>query len=395
MANKSLSSTLNMKIKYIPLIILLLFPFNLFAQIKFIKKITEKITEKILSNDTTRRNSFLPLPVLAYSQEAGLQLGVSGIYSFYTDIKNSQNKASTLFTNFIYSTKGQNRITVKSDIWTKNNTYHIVGNIRLARTLFDFFGTGNNTNFLDADRLLLKQTRVGLDVEKEYFKNLYFGLGAEFDKQKFEDVEIGGIFTNKKENDKTGGEAVFLKLTQLYDSRNNSIYPDKGIYIRSRFGIVPDFFGANNFTGSQLDVDIRTFKQLATNLIFGFNVNYETLNYTKNVEAFYFQPQLGNDQMMRGYYIGRFRGQNLLASQAELRYRIIPRVGMVAFAGTGMVYQNNNFNLRNLKPNYGLGARFFFDLEKALSLRFDYGIGEKPPGEKRISGFYISLGEAF
>jgi hypothetical protein len=30
-----------------------------------------------------------------------------------------------------------------------------------------------------------------------------------------------------------------------------------------------------------------------------------------------------------------------------------------------------------------------------MSLRLDYGMGEKPAGEKRISGFYISLGESF
>ena len=60
-----------------------------------------------------------------------------------------------------------------------------------------------------------------------------------------------------------------------------------------------------------------------------------------------------------------------------------------------MVYENSQFDLKDLKPNYGLGARLFFDLEKALSLRLDYGFGEKPAGEKRISGFYLSLGEAF
>ena len=354
-----------------------------------------KLLKKIFSNDTARHNSFLPVPVLGYSQEAGLQLGIAGIYSFYTDIKNPNNKASTLFTNFIYSTKGQNRITSKTDIWTKNNMYHITGDLRLARTLFDFFGMGNDTKLLDADRLLLKQTRFGFEIEKEFFKNTYFGLGAEFDKQKFEDVEVGGIFTNKTAIDKTGGEAVFLKLTQLYDSRNNSIYPDKGVFLRSRFSVVPDFFGGANFTGSNIDVDIRAFFKLGNKLILGLNTNYETLNNIKDVEAFYFQPQLGNDQMMRGYYVGRFRGQNLTATQAEVRYRIIPRFGVVAFAGTGMVYENSQFDLKDLKPNYGLGARLFFDLEKALSLRLDYGFGEKPAGEKRISGFYLSLGEAF
>ncbi|RZJ77247.1 MAG: polymerase, partial [Flavobacterium sp.] len=50
---------------------------------------------------------------------------------------------------------------------------------------------------------------------------------------------------------------------------------------------------------------------------------------------------------------------------------------------------------KDLKPNYGIGGRYFFDTAKGLSVRLDYGIGEKKPNEKRQSGMYISLAEAF
>lgn len=105
--------------------------------------------------------------------------------------------------------------------------------------------------------------------------------------------------------------------------------------------------------------------------------------------------QMGNDQFMRAYYSGRFRDENLITSQAELRFRPIPRFGLVAFGGAGKVFGKNSFSQTDFKPTYGVGARFFFDLEKGLALRLDYAMGEKPIGEKRISGFYISLGEAF
>lgn len=367
----------------------LLVLFSVFAQAQL------KLLKKMFPNDTIRHNSFLPVPVFGYSQEAGLQLGVAGIVSFYTEIKNPTNKASTIFTNLIYSTKGQNRISFKSDIWTKRNAYHIIGDVRIASNLFDFYGLGNQTKLVNADRILQKQVRFGIEVEKELFKNFYLGLGTEFDKQSFEDVKTGGIFSINPPNDRNGGKAVFFKLTQFYDTRNNSIYPDRGVFIRNRFSYAPDFFGGENFEGNHIDVDLRTYKKLSNKLILGFNANFENVNFNKNVESFYFLPQLGNDQMMRGYYIGRFRAPNLLATQAELRYRIIPRIALVGFVGTGMVYNHNQFAAKNLKPNYGLGTRLFFDLEKALSLRLDYGFGEKPPGEPRISGFYISLGEAF
>ena len=354
-----------------------------------------KLLKKIFSDDTTRHNSFLPVPVLGYSQEAGLQFGVAGIYSFYSDLKNPKNKASTIFGTGVYSTKKQSKLSLKSDVWSPSNNFHSIAEIRIANTPFNFYGLGNNTLLANEDKIIQKQFKLLTELERIVLPDFYLGLGAEYENLRFEDVETGGIFSTNAPKDRTKGQVLFLKISQLLDTRNNSTYPEKGLYLRSRFGLAPDFFGGDNFTGNIFDVDFRTFKKLGKNLILGFNVSYETLNYTKNVEAFYLQPQLGGDQMMRGYYLGRYRASNLIAGQAELRYRIIPRFGLVGFGGTGMVYENSQFTLKDLKPNYGLGARLFFDLEKALSLRLDYGFGEKPAGEKRISGFYLSLGEAF
>ncbi|HXI00970.1 MAG TPA: hypothetical protein VNI52_11940 [Sphingobacteriaceae bacterium] len=39
--------------------------------------------------------------------------------------------------------------------------------------------------------------------------------------------------------------------------------------------------------------------------------------------------------------------------------------------------------------------RYFYDVDRGLSVRADYAIGEKRPNEKRQKGFYLSLGEAF
>ena len=74
--------------------------------------------------------------------------------------------------------------------------------------------------------------------------------------------------------------------------------------------------------------------------------------------------------------------------------RFIKKVAIVGFIGTGEVF-HDSFTLPELKPNLGGGIRYFFDIEKGLSLRVDYGVGEKPAGEKRQSGLYIGLGQAF
>jgi len=97
--------------------------------------------------------------------------------------------------------------------------------------------------------------------------------------------------------------------------------------------------------------------------------------------------------MMRGYYIGRYKDKNYLASQAELRYRFHPRFAAAAFTGVGSVF-SKEYNARFI-PSYGGGFRYFFSLEHNSNIRIDYAYGEQRPGEKRQSGFYLSLSEAF
>jgi outer membrane translocation and assembly module TamA len=105
-------------------------------------------------------------------------------------------------------------------------------------------------------------------------------------------------------------------------------------------------------------------------------------------------PQMGSDELMRGYYTGRYRDRNYIAGQAELRYRIVKSFGIVGFVGTGEVFRST-FTFPELKPNYGGGLRYFFDIQKGLSVRVDYGVGSKPAGEKRETGLYVGLGQAF
>jgi hypothetical protein len=47
------------------------------------------------------------------------------------------------------------------------------------------------------------------------------------------------------------------------------------------------------------------------------------------------------------------------------------------------------FQFGNLKPNYGIGARFKIDKSENLNLRFDWGFGDAS------NSFYLGIAEAF
>ncbi|MES2417241.1 MAG: BamA/TamA family outer membrane protein [Bacteroidota bacterium] len=356
----------------------------------------KRLIQKLLSNekDTTRKASFMPIPVLGYAQETGFEFGLGSLYSFYIDRKDTLNRSSNFSGTASYSTKKTYHIALKGDAWTKGNLYHFLTEIRFKKTPFNFYGIGNHTLQNNSDRLVLQQVKIALDAEKKTLPFTYTGISIGYENYKLTDQVPGGIYTQASHlNDRTGGSVLYIGVSQSYDTRNSNNYPTQGFFGRITYQYAPSLFGNGDFTGSQLKVNVSNFWPLAPKVVLGVQAFYHTLK--GEAIPFYLLPQLGNDQLMRGYYTGRYRGENLLAAQTEIRYRFSNRFGIVAFAGGGKVYANGYFSLKNLKPNYGIGGRYFFDPAKGLSVRLDYGVGEKRAQEKRQSGVYISLAEAF
>lgn len=358
------------------------------AQMKLIKRM---LSEDL---DTTRRASFMPLPFLRYSQEVGMEFGLGGLYSTYLDKDDPTNRSSNFATILSVSTKKQYNVTLKGDVWTKHNAYHLIGDVRFRSTPFDFFGIGNETLEANKDRVVQHQIKASFDVEKNILPHTYTGVSVAFENNDFKDKEPGGIYDlNPEVLGKPGGNAAFIGISQTYDTRNSNNYTTKGFFGRVSYQFAPDLFGGNDFTGSQIKVVLRNFWPLSKKLVLGVNSIYYTVQ-SKDT-PFYLLPQLGNDEIMRGYYSGRYRDENLFAAQTELRYRLSNRFGLVAFGGAGRVFSNGNFSFKQFKPSVGGGVRYFYDPAKGLSVRADYGIGEKRSNEARQSGFYLSLAEAF
>lgn len=374
--------------KLFALSVLITISSNGFSQMKLIKK--------LLSNeaDTTRSSSFLPLPAIGYAQETGVEIGGASLYSFYTDRKDTLVRASRIMGIMTFTTKKQSNFVLKSDIWTPGNKYHLTSEIRYRNFPFNFYGIGNSTLEINEDPITQKLFRSNFGLEKKFGKNIYTGMSIGYESYRFEDKVAGGIYsTDPGIRDKDGGRVFFLGITQIIDSRNTNTYTTRGSFLKLNYSYAPDFFGGDHFTGSLLKLDMRNFHSLSKKTTLGLNAHVQSIG--GNNTPFYLLPQLGSDEMMRAYYAGRFRDQNLLALQSEIRLRLNPRFGMVAFAAAGNVFSGANLKLAQLKPSIGGGFRYFYDIEKGLSVRIDYAVGEQNPGEKRQSGFYLSLGEAF
>lgn len=369
------------------MLIISLISFDVQAQKKLIKKLLS------VDKDSTRNASFLPVPVVSYSQETGLELGVGTIYSFYFDKKDLNNRSTNIYSNLSYSTKGIYNLMLKGDAWTAKNQTHIIGELRFKKNPFDFFGIGNNTFERDKDRLIQNFFKLNFEIERQILSKLYIGTIITAEHQHFKDNIETGIFHLNQFNGKSGGFVGQVGLSQSYDTRNSNNYTTEGFFSKITLQYAPSLDKKLSFKGWQTKINLRGFVSVSDHIVIGAQGLYSNIS-GKNV-PFFMLPQLGNDEMMRGYYTGRYRDHNLVAIQTEIRYRYNPRFGAVIFGGGGMVYGHQKASMASLKPNYGGGLRYFFDPEKGLSLRLDYGIGDKKAGEKRQTGFYIGLSEAF
>lgn len=355
--------------------------------------LVKKLVKKFLSaeKDTTRGASLIVIPAAGYAQETGLEYGIASTYNFYLDKADLSSRTSNITLIGTLTTNQQKNIKLTSDIWTKNNGYHILSELRYRDWPFNFYGLGSDTWVADEDFIEQQLFRAKVDIEKNIAPQWYIGLNTNFEYFRFEDREPGGIFDQDNVLGKSGGRYLALGVSSLYDSRNNTTYTTAGMFARLKYAYAPGIFKEDDFNGSLLEADVRGFKAISPTLTLAGQLLYRG-TFGENA-PFYTLRDLGGDMTMRGYYLGRYKDSNYAVAQAELRYRFMSRFGVVSFAGTGSTFSPQH-QIR-LVPSYGAGIRYFFSLEHNSTVRFDYAFGEKRPGERRQTGFYLSISEAF
>ncbi|WP_217607335.1 hypothetical protein [Chitinophaga sp. GbtcB8] len=363
-------------------------------------------TPYVLKDTIIRRHSFFPLPVAGYSQEKGLEIGAAMLYSFYTDNKHPDPLTRNSTINLIPSitTKKQWKIDLKTDIWTHANLWHFKSNLRYHDYPIYFYGIGDTTHKADQSLLNNKRYKVQLEGERRIGGHFYAGASLLYQHDAYDSKDNKGIYPGLALVDKSGGYYTFIGLTGIYDNRDNQNYTTNGSWARLNVAYAPDIFSTRALW--KIEAQGKHFIPISRKSTLALNINYSTVQGSQI--PFYLLSEMGNDLLMRGYYAGRYRDQNYLAFQAEYRYfwdpkipiniwfvHMQPKFALVAFGGTGSVFNNHNFDFGSFKPNYGIGGRWFYDESARLTIRMDYGWGEKRPGEPRQSGLYLSLAEAF
>ena len=338
-------------------------------------------------SDTTREThrgiQFIPLPVVFYTPETHIAYGVLGVCLFKTD---STARTSNIDFAIIHTQNAQTVIEPAYTIFTKQEKYLIRGMLLYTKFPELYYGIGPGTTSdqeelisyksLRAYNRFLRKVKPGwfVGVQQQYFKT--FDVNRSSDRALPTQTLIGGL----------GSVVNGVGLASVVDTRNNIYSPVRGWYADVSVMEYSQLLGSQ-FEFTNYLVDIRHYKSLSPNTVlagqFYLNLNVGEVPFKQ-------AATLGGSSLLRGYYNGRYRDNNAVIVQAELRQHLFGRVGGAVFVGVGDVaHTPSSFDFLDLKPTGGAGLRYLISRKEHLNIRFDAAVG------RNTHGFYVNISEAF
>lgn len=171
-----------------------------------------------------------------------------------------------------------------------------------------------------------------------------------------------------------------------FDSRDNPFYPRHGTQIDA----LASFYGSaagGRRTYQNWQASLNRYHSAGARHVIAWRA---TVCGIEGAAPFYDLCALGKAQDLRGYVLGQYRDDRMVAAQAEWRSEIWWRFGGVLFAGVGEVAPEfGQLSWKGLLPGGGAGLRFLLAKRNHVNLRVDYAWG------KKSSALYMSVAEAF
>lgn len=347
-------------------------------------------------NESERKYSFQGIagaPYIRYEPETGWVGGLVGMYYFHLgpDRDDKLTRPSSVSAGLSYSELHQSTIGINYDIYFPHDEYRVYGGFHFQQFPLDFFGIGDHTPKNNIDEYTPIYRGFTFDITKNLFRSKYgeglnIGIQGEFRNDHVIKSDPGGVISTNQVPGAQGGVANGLGVIGIYDTRDNTYSTQIGQYE----SLDAMFYGkalGSDYSIVRYTADVRKFYTVAENQVVALQA-YAVLS-NGNV-PFYMMRGLGGDQLLRGYYLLRFRDDDVGLLQGEYRFPIWWRFGGVVFAGLGEVgYKLSDFTWGGIHPSYGAGLRLLVVKSEHLNARLDYGFGSDS------HELYLAILEAF
>lgn len=360
-------------------------------------------TETVVADDSARikRFSLFPLPILYYTPETrfGYGVGAAITFRFRGDTARTVRPSQTTL-GVVYTQNRQLLLYVPFQVFYNNNRYFAFGEAGYYQ--YNYFLFGLRDRDAPAELYGVDFPRIRINFYRRLSRSpdgrgLYVGLRYEYENYAITSTTPDGLLATGTVPGGLGNRVSGGGPGLLYDTRDNVLYPTRGIF--ADLYVMPHsriLGSSSNY--SRYKADIASYHPLTDHTVLAMNY---VLSLTSGNAPFSAMSLLGGTKRGRGFYEGRYRDDNLALLQAEVRQQVWKRLGVVAFGSVGILgttirgatYRDQFLRFNQPKGSYGAGLRVRINNDK-LNIRADYGRG-LPQNGIGNSGFYLTIGEAF
>jgi hypothetical protein len=351
-------------------------------------------------NSDTMRPGHINLslvPAVGYTLQTGFAGIASANLAFLNDSKAS-TKVSSINTSVTYSQYHQLIVPLYADIWAKDNKWNYITDMRYINYPSNVYGLGGKTDPNKGVTINFAGFKFHQTVLRSLGNNIFVGAGYYFDRfwnikaldplTRAENVQLTKELGTKE-------KSIGYALKFLYDSRENQINPQGGVYYNITFRQNPKSCWGSDSSSQSLLVDVRTylhFPEKSKNVLAFWNLDWLT---PQGKSPYLMLPSNGWDDQYntgRGYIQGRFRGKTMIYFESEYRYHISRNglFGGVVFANLESFSSDVSNQFSNSFTGYGLGLRLKLNKKSNTNLAVDYGFGQN-----NSHGFFVNIGEVF
>ena len=325
----------------------------------------------------------IPFPFFFYTPETGLAFGATVIW--YRTLSGT-DRSSTLQPTFVYTTNKQIILSLFTEAYMRAGDVRLVGDISYMRFPNTFWGLGNDAPDIAEEDYTPRLFSGKLDLQRRVTGSWFVGGNVLVAHRRLVETVTGGLLATAAIPGSADGLVASLGISVTRDSRDDNIYPRRGGYHQFRVTRSDGMIGSD-YEFTSYEADVRQYVPVTASHVVVFRGLFQN---TGGIPPFDLLPQLGGENLLRGYFAGRYRERKLLAFQSEYRLPVVWRLGAVGFVGIGQVANTvSKLAVDRFKTSAGFGIRFLLSGADQLNLRADFGFGEGS------SGFYIGMGEVF
>ena len=334
----------------------------------------------------------LVYPVVAYAPETSWEFGFSSLYVYFAN-QDTTNRLSEINAFSFFTLEEQYGLWFDHALYSDRDKWFFLGRLRFQSFPLFYHGIGPETpaDFtakVEATQLIIKER-----ILRKVVDNIFVGLELDYQQLRKTNFVIPDSSMDEFQRPlgADGSNNFGIGLGLVHDDRHNVLNVRKGFFSELAFLSYNEAWGSDfNFTSVYSDT--RVFRPIGKNNVLAAQLFGQ---FNSGDVPFNQMALMGGENLMRGYYYGRYRDKNQIATQVEMRFLPLPlgftnRIGFTVFGGLGTVYDEfSEISSDNIKAAGGAGLRVLLFPKKDIWTRLD--VARTSEG----TGIYIFVGEAF